>query len=137
MNLNQSPKRYKCQCVFPKNQPFIINWQCQKHKEKASKSISDMKVTKYGRPDTTRRLLASVVLMMLLSKWCIHSSACPRSGNVIERINMAKRVNLEQFLQQKLEQKETTVEKYQQATETEPILGPKHEVSRNIGTLMF
>ena len=77
----------------------------------------------------TIRLLASVVLMMLLSKWSIYSSACPRSGNAYERINMARPVNLEKL------QKAAMMERDQQATETEPILVPKHEVSQNIHTL--
>ena len=87
------------------------------------KNISNMKVTKCGRPDVTRRLLAAGVLMMLLSKWCIYSSACPRSGNVFERINMAKLVTLKKL------QTVTTMEKVQQSTATELIMGPKHEVS--------
>ena len=82
-----------------------------------------MKVTKCGRSDMTIRLLASVVLMMLLSKWCVYSSACPRSGNVVERINMARPVNFKKL------QTVTTTEKVQLSTETELTLGPKDEVS--------
>ena len=82
-----------------------------------------MRVTRYGRPDATRRLLALVGLMVLLSEWHIYYSACPRPGSDVQFSNVVRFGKLQHL------RNVVRMEKDQQATENEPTLGTKDEVS--------